>query len=149
MGVLDLLFGEKIIKNDDFFGRIESDKTRKKDLSKSVNWNFHKNIKPFNKETFFILDGDFNNINPTQKIELQRFIEDFETVYSFEVDKLIKSKSEFAKFTNWRTDFYISFISPLPKSNTDFEINFEAVDESNESYFFIELWNGILKNISI
>lgn len=37
MAVLNLLFGEKIIKNDDFFGRIESDKTREKDLAKSVN----------------------------------------------------------------------------------------------------------------
>ena len=149
MGLLDLLFGEKIIKNDDFFGRIESSKTRKKDLTKSVSWSLYKKIEPFSKETFLILEGDFNNINSTQKIELQRFIEDFDTVYSFEIDKLIKSKSEFAKFTNWRTDFYISFISPLCKSNTDFEINFEAVDESNESYFFIELKKGILKNISI
>ena len=74
MGFLDLLFGEKIIKTDDFFGRIESDKTRKKDLTKTVNWNFYKKIKPFSKETFFILEGDYNNINSTQKLEVQKFM---------------------------------------------------------------------------
>ncbi len=72
-------------------------------------------------------------------MEIQKFIEDFDTVYSFEIDKLNESDAKFTKFKNWRTDYYISFISPLRKSNNDFEINFEAIDESNESYFFIEL----------
>ena len=149
MGVLDLLFGEKIIKNDGFFGRIESDKTREKDLAKSVNQNFYKKIKPFSKETFFFLEGDFNNIISTQKAEIQKFIENFDGLSSRDIDKPIESNSEYSKFKNWRTEYYISFISPLRKSNTDFEVNFEGVDKSNESYFFIELRNGILKNISI
>ena len=149
MGLLDLLFGEKIIKNDDLFGRIESDKTRKKDLAKSVSWNFYKKIQPFSKETFFILEGDFNNINSTQKAEIQKFIENFDGVSSRDMDKLIESNSEFSKFKNWRAEYYICFICPIEDSNTHFEINFEGVEESNDLYFCVELKNGILKNISI
>lgn len=133
MGFLDLLFGEKIIKTDDFFGRIESDKTRKKDLTKTVSWNFNKKIKPFSKDTFFILEGDCNDINSTQKLEVQKFIENFDSWHSFEIDKLLLSNTKFAKFKNWRSDseYYISFIGSLHNLNTDFEINFEGLDEMN------------------
>lgn len=149
MGFLDLLFGEKIIKTDDFFGRIESDKTRKKDLTKTLSWNFYKKIKPFSKETFFILEGDYNNINSTQKLEVQKFIENFDSLHSLEIDKLLLFNTEFAKFKNWRSEYYISFIGSLHNSNTDFEINLEGLDESNELYFFVELRNGVVKNITV
>ena len=149
MGFLDLLFGEKIIKTDTFFGRIESDKTRKKDLTKTLSWNFYKKIKPFSKETFFILEGNYNNINSTQKLKVEKFIENFDSWHSFEIDKLLLSDTEFAKFENWRSEYYISFIGSLHNSNTDFEINFEALDENNELYFIVELRNGILKNVTV
>lgn len=149
MGFLDVLFGEKIIKTDDFFGRIESDKTRKKDLTKTLSWNFYKKIKPFSKETFFILEGDYNNINSTQKLEVQKFIENFDSLHSLEIDKLLLFNTEFAKFKNWRSEYYISFIGSLHNSNTDFEINLEGLDESNELYFFVELRNGVVKNITV
>lgn len=149
MGFLDLLFGEKIIKTDDFFGRIESDKTRKKDLTKTLSWNFYKKIKPFSKETFFILEGDYNYINSTQKLEVQKFIENFDSLHSLEIDKLLLFNTEFAKFKNWRSEYYISFIGSLHNSNTDFEINLEGLDESNELYFFVELRNGVVKNITV
>ena len=84
-----------------------------------------------------------------KKAEIQKFIESFDGVSSLVLDKLIESDAKFRKFKNLRTDYYISFISPLPKSNTDFEVNFEALDKINESYFFIELRNGILKNNSL
>lgn len=150
MGILDLLFGEKIMKDDDFFGKIESDNTRKKDITKSLSWKFNKRIGQFKNETFIILEGDYNNINPTQKIELKKFIENFDSIYSFDVDKLIESDNKFIKFKNWRNEYYIAFISPLFKSNTNFEINFEPIDEkNNDNYFSLDLTNGILKNIKI
>lgn len=66
-----------------------------------------------------------------------------------EIDKLLLSDTEFAKFENWRSEYYISFIGSLHNSNTDFEINFEALDENNELYFIVELRNGILKNVTV
>ena len=150
MGILDLLFGERIIKNDDFFGKIESNNTRKKDITKSLSWKLYKRIGKFKNETFIILEGDYNNINSTQKIELKKFIENFDSVYSFDIDKLVESDIKFIEFKNWRNEYYITFICPLFKSNTNFEINFESIDEkNNESHFSVELINGILKNIKI
>jgi hypothetical protein len=150
MGILDILFGERIIKDDDFFGKIESSNTRKKDITKSLSWKLSKRIGKFKNETFIILEGDFNNINSTQKIELKKFIENFDSVYSFDIDKLVESDIKFIEFKNWRNEYYITFICPLFKSNTNFEINFESIDEkNNESHFSIELINGILKNIKI
>ena len=150
MGILDLLFGERIIKNDDFFGKIESNNTRKKDITKSLSWKLYKRIGKFKNETFIILEGDYNNINSTQKIELKKFIENFDSVYSFDIDKLVESDIKFIEFKNWRNEYYITFICPLFKSKTNFEINFESIDEkNNESHFSVELINGILKNIKI
>ncbi|MDK2772379.1 MAG: hypothetical protein KYX68_09165 [Flavobacterium sp.] len=151
MGILDLILGEKIIIHDDFFGKIESDKTRKKDITKSLSWKFNKRIGHFKNETFIILEGNFNNINPTQKIELKNFIENFDSFYSFEVDKLIESDNKFIKFRNWRNEYYITFICPLLfDSNTNFEINFEPIDEKkNDGAFSVELINRVLKNIEI
>ncbi|WP_339889903.1 hypothetical protein [uncultured Flavobacterium sp.] len=148
MGILDLLFGEKIIRQDDFFGKIESEKTRKKDIAKSLSWSFNKKIGSFKNETYIILEGNYNNINPSQKVELKYFIENFDSVYSFEVDKLIESESKFSMYKNWRNNYYISFICPLLDSNTNFEINFEPINEKTENgYFSVELINRIVKNI--
>ncbi|MBD0780091.1 hypothetical protein HPE56_20015 [Maribacter sp. ANRC-HE7] len=150
MGILDLLLGEKIIKHDAFFGQIESDKTRKKDATKSLNWKINKRIGPFQNDTFIILEGNHTNINSTQGIELRNFIENFDAVYAFEIDQLIESNNSFMKFKNWRSEYYIAFICPLFDSNTNFEINFEPIDEkNNDVYFSIELINRVLKNIAI
>ncbi|WP_430401182.1 hypothetical protein [Flavobacterium sp.] len=150
MGILDLILGEKVIKYDDFFGKIESGKTRKKDLTKSLSWRLNKKIGQFKNDTFIILEGNYNNINPTQKVELKNFIENFDSVYSFEVDKMIESDNKYLQFKNWRNEYYITFICPLFDSNTNFEINFEPIDEKkNDGAFSVELINRVLKNIEL
>lgn len=150
MGILDLILGEKVIKYDDFFGKLESDKTRKKDSTKSLSWRLNKRIGQFKNDTFIILEGNYNNINPTQKIELKIFIENFDSVYTFEVDKMIESDNKFLQFKNWRNEYYITFICPLYDSNTNFEINFEPIDEKkNDGAFSVELINRVLKNIEL
>ncbi|ESU25217.1 hypothetical protein FLJC2902T_31570 [Flavobacterium limnosediminis JC2902] len=149
MGILDLLFGKKIIKQDDFFGEMKSDRTRKNDETKSISWGFNKKIGQFQKETYIILEGNYNNVNPTQKSQLKSFIENFDSIYSLETDKLIESNNKFMKFKNWRNEYYIAFICPLWGSNTNFEINFEPIDEeNNDNHFSYELINGVLKNIA-
>lgn len=150
MGILDLIFGEKQIRHDDFFGEIKSARTRKKDSEKSLSWNFEMKIGKFKKETYIILDGNFKGINPIQKTELKKFIENFETTYSSEVDKLIQSDNKFSRFKNWRDEYYLAFISPIFESNTNFEICFESIDEGNsDDYFDLDLINGVLKKSKI
>lgn len=150
MGILDIMFGKKIIRYDDFFGKIESDKTRKKDSTKTLSWKLNKRIGQFKKETFIILDGNYDNINSIQRIELKYFIENFDSIYSVELDKLIESNIKFNKFKNWRNEYYLAFICPLLNSNTNFEINFESIKEKNEDeYFSIEFINRVLKNFDV
>jgi hypothetical protein len=149
MWVLDLIFGKNIVKKDDFFGELKSDKTRKKNINKSLTWSFDKRIGQFKKDTYIILEGNYNDINSTQKEQLRSFIDQFDTIYSLEIDKLIESDNTYKLYENWRNEYYLSFISPLNDSNTSFDLNFEPIDEDNhEGYFNIELIRGSLKNIS-
>lgn len=149
MGILDLLFGKKIIRQDDFFGEMTSDRTRKKDETAPISWGFSKKIGLSNKETYIILEGNCTNVNPTQKLQLQTFIENFDATYALDVDKLIASDTKFMEFKNWRNDYYIAFIGPLWGSNTNFEFNFESIEEEKDKRFYFELINGVLKNIAI
>lgn len=146
MGILDLVFGQKQIRHDDFFGKIESARTRKKDSKKSLSWNFEMKIGEFKKETYIILEGNFMGIDPIQKTELKKFIENFETTYSSEIDKLIQSDNKCTRFKNWRNEYYLAFICPIFESNTNFEICFEAIDEEkSDDYFNLDLISGMLK----
>lgn len=128
---------------------MRSDRTWKKDETAPISWGFNKKIGPSKKETYIILEGNYNNVNQTQKLQLKAFLENFDAKYALDVDTLIESDTKFMEFKNWRNEYYIAFICPLAESNTNFEFNFESIDEENDKRFYFELINGVLKNIAI
>jgi len=132
MGILDFMFGKKIVKKDDFFGRIESSKIFKKDFLKKLTWYANYKFKNYTKKTLIIIDGNQQGPNPNQKKVVTNFILNFEKFYSPEIDNFVNSDDEYTKFKNWKSEYFISCICPLVKSELGYEINFEAIDDGNK-----------------
>lgn len=133
MNLGKLLFGEKIILQDDFFGAIESDRTRSK-TSKSLNWYFSAKIGYSKNQTFIISDGNYLGIKPTQKKILKDFVLNFESKYSIEIYDIL-NKEQHLNMEEWKTDYYISTIHP---ALNDLEDNFEIIFESsNNTYIYM------------
>ena len=141
MRIFDIIFGDKIIINDRFFGKVESERTRKKDLSKEIIWSFDFTIKPFKKDVNIILDGNYNGVNQEQKRELKHFIENWDNVYSIKLDEII-AKKKLKRFKNWRNDYFMEFICPSVESNKiGFEVTFETIDKNDSKYFGFDFLN--------
>jgi|GEM_PF-2254347 len=141
------LFGKKITLIDDFFGRIESNRTRS-DAAESLTWCFNIKIANFRDETFVIADGNYLGINSRFKSSLKDFIVNFEQKYSLEIDKLIASDDKYLEFKNWKTTHFISLVVQTEDSNDSFDFDIESYDNEDDR-FSIEFINQKLQNMEI
>jgi len=135
MGLKDWLLGKKVTITDDFFGEIESERF-KKSRRTSVSWYINYQLSCFKKETFIISEGDKEGLNPVQKEELKHFLENFESYYAKEIDKLVLYNSEYNKLKYWRQDYYMVCILPDMDSPTKFEVNFESYQNEKDGFGF-------------
>ena len=148
MSLKKLLLGEEIHLNDDFFGRIESERTRSK-TAKSLDWFFSAKIGNSKQKTEIIAQGNYQGIDTNQKTILKDFVENFDNIYSLKIDSLINSNKKHSKLSNWKADYYVSLINPdLNGSDNDFEIGFMSYKNKND-FFMIQLKNKELKNLQL
>lgn len=149
MNLKKIFFGEEIILQDNFFGQIESCKTRSR-TAKSLTWFFKFKISDFKFETEIIAEGDYLGINSDSKDALVDFISNFDCHYSQNLNNLIDINPKFEKLRIWKNDYYISVIHPSlsdsPTSN--FEIFFQAYNNKNR-LFMTELISKNLINLEI
>ena len=145
MSLKRFLFGEKIILIDDFFGKMESQRTRS-EAAKSLSWYLYKKIANFKNDTFIIAEGNYLGIDLLTKDFLKEFIVNFEQKYSLEIDKLIAQNDKYSKLKHWRTTHFISLIDPI--DDASFEIEFELYDNEKER-FIVEYFNYKLQNLEI
>lgn len=146
MRLKEVLFGKRIIMDDNYFGRIESEKTRRNGVVEPLSWYIHFKMKCFHKETFIVIEGDHYGINSKYKEDIKYFIENFDNYYSKEIDKIVSITTIKDKFKSWRTDYSLTEIYPAPYDESSFEIVFEPVDEKKKGdYVSFDLINRKIK----
>ena len=145
MNLQKWLLGEKMILQDDFFGIIESDRTRNK-KAKSLSWYFSAKIWDFKNETSIITEGNYLGIDSMQKEILKDFVLNFGNKYSIQIHDIL-SKEQDIDLEKWKTDYYISTIHPaLNELENNFEIVFESYNNDGCIYMMI-LANSRLNNL--
>jgi len=143
-----MLFGEKLILQDDFFGKIESNKTRS-EKAKSLTWYITKRIPDSEIDTEIIAEGNYLGIAPYQKSILIDFITNFENHYSHILTKLIKANKKFSELVNQEQKYNISVIHPsLINPSPSFEVFFQ-LNQSTKYSFMVELINKELENLEL
>jgi len=145
MRLKEAIFGKRIIMKDNYFGEIESERTRKSGIIEPLSWYIHFKMNCFPKETFIIIEGDHRGINYKHKEDIKYFIENFETYYSKEIDKIASTTTIKDKFQSWRTDYSLTEIYPTSYEDSSFEIIFESVNEKKKDYISLGLVNRKIK----
>ena len=94
-----------------------------------------------NKETFIAVDGDKNNPNFNQVMEINDIILNFDTVYKKQINYWLglESLGTQEKFENWEVTYFLGMITP--GNNSILEITIEPINENDLGFFSIEIEN--------
>ena len=138
MSIKDFLFGKKILIKDDFFGDLESNRTKKRD-DMDLPWYSYYQIGKFSEKTLICADGNYLGINKLEKERLVYFVKNYENEFIPKIDLFFQSDEKFLKLLNtWKSDYYISSIFPndYPNERLSFDIEFESYKNSKSIFSF-------------
>ena len=144
MNIIESLFGKKKTFNHPVIGALESQRIKGNDHTKIYTW--YGSIILGNKplQTTIILEG--NNLSPSANHLnfVSSLVENWESGYLPKIQNLISENriDKIGKYSNWRSDFYLSAIYPLNNQSSEFELTLEPLDDEKTYAIGIEIINN-------
>ncbi len=127
MGIKDLLFGKNVEISDPKLGLL---KTKVKNTNPSIGyvWTGETQLAGQTQETVIIMEGNAEGPFKEQLEAIHMIVDSIGEIVKQVVSEALKESKYKA------TDFYLSAIMPVEIANNSFEVNFEPINDNNNSF---------------